>query len=283
MNIQELQVAGASFVRVNDLFMTKSSLKYGEETLDSSKPLHIKFNNVDFQYKEGIDVLKDVSIQVDGGRTLGVLGHTGSGKTSLARLIVRMYDIKSGEILLNNKNITLIREEEIAKNIAYITQDVQILTATVRDNITLFNKDIKDEDIIKIIYELGFQDWYESLSNGLDTYLELGSKSLSSGEAQLLSFIRVFHKKPTLIIFDEATSRVDSATEQLIDSALDKLLKNRTCIIIAHRLSTLNRAQDILLLENGKVVEFGERKTLLEDESTKYHQLLQRGVEEVLV
>lgn len=283
VNIQELQVAGASFVRVNDLFMTKSSLKYGEETLDSSKPLHIKFNNVDFQYKEGIDVLKDVSIQVDGGRTLGVLGHTGSGKTSLARLIVRMYDIKSGEILLNNKNITLIREEEIAKNIAYITQDVQILTATVRDNITLFNKDIKDEDIIKIIYELGFQDWYESLSNGLDTYLELGSKSLSSGEAQLLSFIRVFHKKPTLIIFDEATSRVDSATEQLIDSALDKLLKNRTCIIIAHRLSTLNRAQDILLLENGKVVEFGERKTLLEDESTKYHQLLQRGVEEVLV
>ncbi|WP_020062000.1 ABC transporter ATP-binding protein [Bacillus sp. 123MFChir2] len=283
VNIQELQVAGASFVRVNDLFMTKSSLKYGEETFDSSKPLHIKFNNVDFQYKEGIDVLKDVSIQVDGGRTLGVLGHTGSGKTSLARLIVRMYDIKSGEILLNNKNITLIREEEIVKNIAYITQDVQILTATVRDNITLFKKAIKDEDIIKTIYELGFQDWYESLPNGLDTYLELGSKSLSSGEAQLLSFIRVFHKNPTLIIFDEATSRMDSATEQLIDSALDKLVKNRTCIIIAHRLSTLNRAQDILLLENGKVVEFGERKTLLEDESTKYHQLLQRGVEEVLV
>lgn len=282
VNLQELQLAGASVVRVNDLFRIESKLKYGTERLQEEKPLEIKFNKVDFQYEDGVDVLKDISFKIDGGRVLGVLGHTGSGKTTLARLIVRMYDIKRGEILLHNKNISSLMENEITKNIAYITQDVQIFTATIRDNITMFKDDIEDEDILKVIYDLGFKEWYEGLSNGLDTNLQMGIRSLSAGEAQLLAFVRVFLKNPKLIILDEATSRIDSSTEKLIEKALDKLLKNRTCIIIAHRLSTLNRADDILLLEKGKIVELGEKQTLLEDENSRYYNLLQYGIGEVL-
>lgn len=282
VNLQQLQSAGASVVRVSSLFSVESKIKYGSEKLDEDRPLKIEFNNVSFQYEKGVDVLKDISIKVERGRVLGILGHTGSGKTTLARLIARMYDINSGEILLNNKNITSIMEEELTKNIAYVTQDVQIFTATIRDNITMFKKDINDEDIIKVIYDLGFNEWYESFSNGLDTRLEMGNKSLSAGEAQLLAFVRVFLKNPKLVILDEATSRIDSSTEKLIENALNKLLQYRTCIVIAHRISTLDRADDILLLQNGNVVETGERKSLLEDRNSKYYNLIQNGIGEVL-
>lgn len=281
VNIQQLQSAGASIVRVSDLFNVESNIKYGKEKLEDEKPLKIEFNNVNFQYEEGVDVLKDISIKVEMGRVLGILGHTGSGKTTLVRLIARMYDVKNGEILINDKNITSIMEEELTKNIAYVTQDVQIFTATVRDNITMFKKNINDEEIIKVIYNLGFKEWYEGLSNGLDTELEMGNKSLSAGEAQLLAFVRVFLRNPKLIILDEATSRIDSLTEKLIENALDKLLQHRTCIIIAHRLSTLNRADDILLLQDGKIIETGERKSLLDDKSSQYYNLIQHGISEV--
>lgn len=283
VNLQELQSAGASVVRVSELFGVESKIKYGEEKLEEDESLKIEFNNVTFQYEEGVDVLKDISIKVDRGRVLGILVHTGSGKTTLARLIARMYDVKNGEILINNKNVTSIMEDELTKNIAYVTQDVQIFTATIRDNITMFKKDINDEDIIKVIYDLGFKEWYEGLGNGLDTKLEMGSKSLSAGEAQLLAFVRVFLRNPKLIILDEATSRIDSSAEKLIENALNKLLQYRTCIVIAHRISTLNRADDILLLQNGKVVEIGERKSLLEDRDSKYYNLIQHGIGEVLV
>lgn len=283
VNLQELQMSGASVVRVKELFGIKSKLKDGENTLSSSKALDIKIKNINFEYEEGVGVLKDISLDLKPGRILGVLGHTGSGKTTLARLLVRLYDINSGEILYDGKNIDTISLDELSKNIAYVTQNVQIFTATVRNNITLFNDDIKDETILNIIEDLGLKEWLNNLPNGLDTLLEGGNGSLSAGEAQLLVFIRVFLKNPRLIILDEATSRIDPITEQLIERALNKLLKDRTCIIIAHRLWTLDRADDILVLENGNVVEFGEREELLNDTESRYHNLLQHGIEEVLV
>lgn len=283
VNLQQLQSAGASVERICDLFSVESKIKYGKEKLQNEKPLKVEFNNVTFQYDEGVDVLKDISISIESGGVLGILGHTGSGKTTVARLIARMYDIKDGEILINNKNINSLMEDEITKNIAYVTQDVQIFTTTIRDNITMFKKDINDEEIINVIYDLGFKDWYEGLKSGLDTKLEMGSKSVSAGEAQLIAFIRIFIRNPKLIILDEATSRIDSSIEKLIENALNKLLQNRTCIIIAHRLSTLNRVDDILILQDGEIVEVGGRKKLLEDENSRYHQLVQRGIGEVLV
>lgn len=283
VNLQELQMSGASVVRVKELFDIKSKLKDGKNTLSSSKALDINIKNINFEYEEGVGVLKNISLDLKPGRILGVLGHTGSGKTTLARLLVRLYDVNSGEILYDGKNIDTISLDELSKNIAYVTQNVQIFTATVRNNITLFNDDIKDETILNIIEDLGLKEWLNNLPNGLDTLLEGGNGSLSAGESQLLAFIRVFLKNPRLIILDEATSRIDPITEQLIERALNKLLKDRTCIIIAHRLWTLDRADDILVLQNGNVVEFGEREKLLNDTESRYHNLLQHGIEEVLV
>ncbi|MFD3156380.1 ABC transporter ATP-binding protein [Haloimpatiens sp. FM7330] len=283
VNLQELQVSGASIIRVKELFDIKSKMKDGTSNTSLSKPLSVKFNKVDFEYEKGVKVLQNISLNVKSGRVLGILGHTGSGKTTLARLLVRLYDVNSGEILLNEKNIADISSEELSKNIDYVTQNVQLFSSTVRDNITLFNNDIKDEIILNIIENLGLGEWYDNIPNGLDTIIETGGGNLSAGEAQLLAFVRVFLRNPGLIILDEATSRIDPVTEQLIESALNKLLKNRTCIIIAHRLCTLERADDILVLENGNIVECGEREELLNNDESKYYNLLQHNIEEVLV
>ncbi|WP_125000620.1 ABC transporter ATP-binding protein [Clostridium tagluense] len=280
VNLQELQVSSASIVRIKELFDIKSKIKYGRDTFDVSKSLAVEVKNISFEYEAGVDVLTNVSLNVKEGKVLGILGHTACGKTTLARLLVRLYDVTSGEILLNSKNINTISPEELTKNIAYVTQNVQIFTASVRDNITMFNKNVEDETILNIIKDLDLMQWYEKFSKGLDTMLYAGGRNLSAGEAQLLAFVRAFLKNPRLIILDEATSRIDPITEQLIERALNKLLKNRTGIIIAHRLWTLQRADDILVLQNGRVIEFGSREKLLKNSQSNYYNLLQMGIEE---
>lgn len=280
VNLQELQVSSASIVRIKELFDIKSKIIDGRDTLDLSKSLAVEVKNVCFEYEDGVEVLKNVSLKVKEGKVLGILGHTGCGKTTLVRLLVRLYDVTNGEILLNNKNIKTITSEELTKNIAYVTQNVQIFTASVRDNITMFNKNVKDEAILNIIKALHLMQWYDKFPKGLDTMLYAGGRNLSAGEAQLLAFVRVFLKNPRLIILDEATSRIDPITEQLIERALSKLLKNRTCIIIAHRLWTLQRADDILVLQNGRVIEVGSREKLLKNSQSNYYNLLKVGIEE---
>ncbi|MPN33731.1 putative multidrug export ATP-binding/permease protein [bioreactor metagenome] len=147
----------------------------------------------------------------------------------------------------------------------------------------MFNKDIKDEEVLRVLYEVGLNQWYDSLPEGLDTVLQAGGGGLSAGEAQLLAFVRVFLKNPELVILDEATSRLDPITEQLIEKALDKLLKDRTCIIIAHRLWTVQRAHNIVILDRGTIVEQGQREVLARNTDSKLYNLLQKGMEEVLV
>ena len=164
-----------------------------------------------------------------------------------------------------------------------VTQDVQVFAATVRDNLTFFNQRIPDEDILAVLSDLGLWDWYERLPAGLDTPLDSGGKGLSAGEAQLLAFTRVFLQDPRLVILDEASSRLDPATEGLIERAIGKLLDDRTGIIIAHRLDTVRRADTILILEGGHIVESGFRESLVNDPSSRFFGLLQTGLEEALV
>jgi len=228
-------------------------------------------------------VLRNLSLEIPKGAVLGVLGHTGSGKTTLARLLVRLYDVTGGDIYLNSKSLNTLKFEELKKQIAYVTQDVQLFQASIRDNLTMFNRSIKDEEILNALSEVGLWDWYKSLSSGLDTILDAGGGGLSAGEAQLLAFVRVFLKNPKLVILDEATARLDPITEQLIERALDKLLKDRTAIIIAHRLWTVQRADHILIIENGTSIEYGVREELVEDKESRFYKLLQKGIEEVLV
>ncbi|MBP2023642.1 ABC-type multidrug transport system fused ATPase/permease subunit [Clostridium punense] len=281
--LQDLQKAGASITRVKELLGTKSKIYEGESELTSSGSIEVNFDNVSFSYEEDSQVLKDICVQVPKGKILGVLGHTGSGKTTLAKLLVRLYDVDSGKIYLNNCSIEELTFKELRDKIAYVTQEVQLFQASVRDNLTMFNKNVKDEEILKVLYDVGLNQWYEGLSDGLGTVLQAGGGGLSAGEAQLLAFVRVFLKNPELVILDEATSRLDPITEQLIERALDKLLKNRTCIIIAHRLWTVQRADNIVILDKGTVIEQGQRESLAQDPQSKFYNLLQKGIEEVLV
>lgn len=281
--LEDLQKAGASIKRVNELLGLESKLIDGTGSKLEEGPISISAKDIAFNYDSDTPVLKDVSLSLDKGKILGVLGRTGSGKTTLARLIVRLYDIENGELCLNGRGIKSIPLESLRKKVAYVTQDVQLFHATVRDNITFFNRNIKDETILNTINEVGLGKWYESLKDGLDTMIDAGGGNLSSGEAQLLAFVRVFLKNPGLVILDEASSRLDPITEGLIEKAMSKLVENRTCIIIAHRLHTIHRADDILILDDGSIIEYGDRCELVEDKDSNFYRLLQTGIEEVLV
>jgi ABC-type multidrug transport system fused ATPase/permease subunit len=207
---------------------------------------------------------------------LGVVGRTGSGKTSLARLVFRFYDPTAGTIELDGVDLRQMQLESLRANVGFVTQDVQLFHATVRENLTLFDPAIADADILRVVAEVGLTTWFEKLEQGLDTLLA-GGNSLSAGEAQLLAFGRVLLKDPRLVILDEATSRLDPVTEVLVEQAMARLLQGRTAIVIAHRLHTLTRAGKILLLEQGRVVEYGGRAALAEDATSHFAALLRRG------
>jgi ATP-binding cassette, subfamily B, bacterial len=205
----------------------------------------------------------------------------------LTRLVFRLYDPNSGRILLDGshapaRDLRDLRLEALRQRIAIVTQDVQLFRASVRDNLTFFDSSISDEQIFTALETLELGDWYRSLPKGLDTILETGGHSLSAGEAQLLAFTRVFLRSPGLIILDEASSRLDPATEARIERAIDRLLAGRTAIVIAHRLHTVHRADQILILEDGRLCEHGSRAHLAVDPKSRFYQLLQTGMEEVL-
>jgi ATP-binding cassette subfamily B protein len=201
----------------------------------------------------------------------------------LARLIFRLYDVKSGSIEINGINLCEMQLQALRRNIAIVTQDVQLFRASIRDNLTFFDRSISDEQILHTLEEMELGDWYRSLPKGLDTELDTGNRSLSAGEAQLLAFTRVFLRNPGLVILDEASSRLDPVTEGRLERAIDKLLQNRTAIIIAHRLHTVHRADVIMILESGQVSEYGDRPVLAADPNSRFQHLLQTGLEEMLV
>jgi ATP-binding cassette subfamily B protein len=231
-------------------------------------------------------VLNDISFKLDPGTILGLLGRTGSGKTTLTRLIFRLYDPDQGVISLGHNGSTIdIRDVPLLalrQRVGMVTQNIQLFHATVRDNLTFFDDTIPDAKIEQVIEDLGLGEWFSSLSDGLDTELESGGGGLSAGEQQLLAFTRIFLQDPGLVILDEASSRLDPATEHLIEQAVDRLVQNRTAIIIAHRLGTVQRADEIMILERGHIREYGSRLTLAGDTASRFYSLLQTGMEEVL-
>jgi ATP-binding cassette subfamily B protein len=237
---------------------------------------------VSFAYTENKGVLHGISFRLEAGKVLGLLGRTGGGKTTVARLIFRLYDPVSGSVYVNGNDVKQARLRELRQRVAYVTQDVQLFQASVRDNITLFDRTVSDERILEVMGELGLSDWLQQLPDGLDTRLRSGGRSLSAGEAQLLALTRVFLRDPGLVVLDEASSRLDPATEHLVETAIDRLLRGRTAIIIAHRLGTVHRSDDILILDGGRIAEYGERRRLLDEPTSRFHGLHQTGLEELL-
>jgi ABC-type multidrug transport system fused ATPase/permease subunit len=231
--------------------------------------------------------LRDVSFSLAAGRVLGVLGRTGSGKTTLTRLLFRLYDPTAGSVKLGGVDIRQVGLDDLRDRVGMVTQEVQLFSASLRDNIAFFDKTIDDERIIATLDALGLGDWLGTMPSGLDTRLAAGGAGMSSGEAQLLAFTRLLLKDPGLIILDEAASRLDPITERRLERAITRLLQGdggrRTAIVIAHRLRTVQRADDILILEGGRVVEYGPREGLASDSSSRFYGLLQTGLEEALV
>ena len=279
--LNDLQKATAGLQRIESLQRTTAHIQDGTETLPASGAISIEFDEVTFNYTEGEPVLKKMSFNLAPGKVLGLLGRTGSGKTTMTRLLFRFYEPSIGEIRLGGMPIMKVQLDNLRQQVGLVTQDVHLFYASVRDNIALFNPDISDSQILSVIEELGLSEWYASLTDGLDTVIASGG--LSAGEAQLLAFARVFLKDPGIIILDEPSSRLDPATEQQIDRAVQKLLHNRTGIIIAHRLGTVERVHEIMILEDGEIREHGEREHLVRDPKSRFSQLLKTGLEEVIV
>lgn len=279
--IQDLQKAGASTLRILELYALLPAILDGPSADVPLGPLAVAFEGVTFGYQPDRPVLADIDFALAPGRVLGVVGRTGSGKSTLGRLLVRLYDPQAGSIRLGGADTRAWRLADLRRRVGVVTQEVQLFRASVRDNLTLFDATISDARILTVIHELGLADWYRRLPTGLDSELEAGGGGLSAGQAQLLAFTRVFLCDPGLVILDEASSRLDPATERLIEEAVARLLRGRTAIIIAHRLGTLARADEILVLDRGRVVEHGARAERARDPGSHFYHLLRTGLEEV--
>jgi len=284
--MEVLQKAGAGIARVEELLAIRPRLDETGTAGLPAGPLPVDLRALHFAYRDGESngetVLEGIDLALAPGRVLGVLGRTGSGKSTLARLLTRLYDPQEGEVLLGGTPLPTVAPAALRSRVAMVTQEVQLFRGSVRDNLTFFAADTSDERLWEVLFALGLGDWAAGLPQGLDTVLETGSAGLSAGQAQLLAFARVFLRDPGLVILDEASSRLDPATEALIERAVGRLLAGRTGVIIAHRLATVERADDILILEAGRVVESGERAALAADPGSRFSRLLRTGMEEVL-
>jgi ATP-binding cassette subfamily B protein len=224
--VENMQNIGATVERMSELLSQRSRIMDGNDTHGlQDGPLMLAFDGVSFEYAENKPVLNELSFTLEPGQILGLLGRTGGGKTTLARLVFRLYDPVKGCIRLGDRDIRSVELHELRSRVAYVTQEVQLFQASVRNNVTFFDSNIPDEKILEVIDVLGLTNWYKGLPDGLDTRLETGGRSLSAGEAQLLALTRVFLQDPGLVILDEASSRLDPATEQLLERAIDRLLK----------------------------------------------------------
>ncbi|HEV2125729.1 MAG TPA: ABC transporter ATP-binding protein [Chloroflexota bacterium] len=296
--MEDLQRASASISRIDDLLHLESAVQDGPGATLLEGPLGVDFDCVSFSYEtkdegsitnDGRDapfvvhpssfVLQDVSFTLAPGRILGLLGRTGSGKSTLTKLIFRFYDATEGVVRIGGTDVRRPTLHQLRSRIGLVMQDVQLFHGTVRQNLTLLQSGISDERIMQAIVQLGLSEWYGRLPVGLDTPLNAGAAGLSAGEAQLLAFTRVFLRDPGLVIMDEASSRLDPATERMVEGAIDRLLHHRTAIIIAHRLSTVQRADQILILEDGRIAEQGARADLTEDPSSRFNRLKRTGME----
>ena len=282
IQIQEFQRAAAGVERINELLSLKSRLRDSGSVSLSRGPLAVSFQEVTFNYDGGDAVLRDVSLELSPGTVLGLLGRTGSGKSTLARLLVRLHDPRAGCVCLGGYPLPQISLGVLRQRVGVVTQNVHLFRATVRDNLTYFDPAISDQRLQEVIQSLGLGDWFQGLPQGLDTELESGGGGLSAGEAQLLAFTRIFLRDPGVIILDEASSRLDRSTEMLVERAVQRLTRDRTSIIVAHHLATVQHVHEVMILEAGSIVEHGNREMLAGDPKSRFAGLLRTGLEEVL-
>ena len=279
--VQDLQQADASIARVQALLGTAPRVTDGPGVALPPGPLAVELDGVCFGYAEDTPVLRNVSVSLEPGRVLGVVGRTGSGKTTLTRLLLRFYDPLAGAVRLGGVDLRAVRLAAVRARIGLVTQEVHLFHASVRDNLTLFDDGVSDERISAVLETLGLAGWLRELPRGLDTPLGPGGAGLSAGQAQVLACARILLRDPDLVILDEPSSRLDPATDRLVQTALGRLLEGRTGIIVAHRLATIACADDILVLKDGQVREYGPRLALAADPTSRFAGLLRVETSEV--
>ena len=223
----------------------------------------IKFENVDFSYVKENKVLRNININIKKGEKVAIVGATGSGKSTIIKLILRLYDLESGEIKINNKNIKNYKLIDLRSSISLVNQDIFLFADTIFKNITLFNKKISKKEVEKAAKNIGVLEFINKLPGGLNYNVKERGVMLSEGQRQIISFLRAYVSKPNILILDEATSSIDSKTEELIQFATNKIIQDKTSIIIAHRLSTIISADKIVVMKAGKIMEIGSHNELI--------------------
>ncbi|WP_300441653.1 ABC transporter ATP-binding protein [Christiangramia sp.] len=268
-----LQMGMVAANRVFDILDTEANIEdKGSLEIDSLKG-EIEFKEVRFSYVDDEEVLKGISFKVNPGETVAIVGATGAGKSTIINLLSRFYEIDSGAILVDNTNIKDIQLRSLRAQIAVVLQNVFLFADTIMNNINLDNPDISEEDVINAAKEIGIHEFITSLPNGYYYNVKERGAMLSSGQRQLISFLRAYVSNPSILVLDEATSSVDSYSEQLIQDATDKITEGRTSIVIAHRLATIKKADKIIVMDQGEIVEIGNHKQLLQKTDGYYRKL----------
>ena len=276
---RDLHEAGASATRVAGLLGERPAVVWPARPrpLPAGRALDLSFRGVGFAYPGDPPALSGIDLEVRAGRVLGVVGRTGSGKTTLARLAMRLYDPTHGRVCLGGVDLRDVAAADLRRRASMVTQDVHLFASTVRDNVTLFDDAVDDDAVEMALDSVGLRRWRRGLPDGLATRMGAGAVGVSAGEAQLLAFARVLVADPALVVLDEASSRLDPATEEAVQAGTERLLRGRTAIVIAHRLSTLARVDDVAVMHGGGVVEHGARAHLAGTGSSLFAGLLAAG------
>ncbi len=274
--LETVQKASGAMRRVSKLMDTRTSIADDGESSPPAGAMAIGFDGVTFDYGDDVPVLTDVDLTIEAGHSIGVVGRTGSGKTTFSRLVLRLVEPTSGTVRLGGVPITDIPLAEVRRRVALVPQEVELFNASVRDNIALFDTSVGDERVEDVLHRVGLG---AVVAAGIDRPLGGAGVGLSAGEAQLIALARVWLTEPDIVVLDEATARVDPETERRLDVAVRALMRGRTTIVIAHRLSTLRDVDDIAVFDGGRLVEFGPRDELAAAPDTRFHRLLRVGLE----
>ncbi|MBQ4045533.1 MAG: ABC transporter ATP-binding protein, partial [Lachnospiraceae bacterium] len=266
LQFMEIYTQGtAGFSRFLEIMRTEPEIKDAPDAIDLKDVKgRISYENVSFHYQDGTDVLKDVNVTIEPGKTLALVGSSGGGKTTMCHLLPRFYDASEGAVKIDGIDVRKISQESLRRHIGIIQQDVFMFAGTIMDNIRYGRPDATDKDVINAAIKAEIHDEIMAMPEGYHTFIGERGVVLSGGQKQRISIARVFLKQPPILILDEATSALDSVTERKIQDSLDMLSSGRTCIVIAHRLSTIRNADQIAVIENQGISEIGSRQELLD-------------------